>query len=137
MQLTIAKILVIITTAILVAVIIELNKLGVNLDKNISKPNILYISDALLSAVCGILLSLAAMLVTESFITWLIASIIGTFMGKQSFKIVMKIFLTTLKVFKETDFENILEDDDSNTTEGNIEAVGETDNDTEDTNNSE
>lgn len=54
-------------------------------------------------------------------------------MGKQSFKIVMKIFLTTLKVFKETDFENILEDDDSNT-EGNIEAVSETDNDTDDIN---
>ena len=102
MQIRIAELIVLISVSILVAVILEINKLGMNIEKKIKKPNIVYISDALS-------LSLIVMLVVKNnIIFWIIASILGTFMGKKSFKIICSIFLSFIKIFKQADIDKII-----------------------------
>ena len=109
MQIRIAELIVLISVSILVAVILEINKLGMNIEKKIKKPNIVYISDALISALCGLSLSLIVMLVVKNnIIFWIIASILGTFMGKKSFKIICSIFLSFIKIFKQADIDKII-----------------------------
>lgn len=107
-----------------------MNKLGINLDKGIKKPNILYISNALISATCGCLLSLAMMLVTDNLIVWIMTAMIGTFMGTKSYKFALRVLLLTLDFFKNTDFSKVIDELDG---EEDIEAVSKLDNERKDT----
>lgn len=87
--------------------VLELNKFGKNLEKNIKKPNIVYISSALTSALCGVLTALTGILFTDKYLVWIILDILGTFMGTKSLIIVLKILSLNLNFLKST---NILED---------------------------
>lgn len=115
MQIKITELIILTTISIISSIIIETNKLGMNIDKGIKKSNIVYISDAMVSALCGISLSLITMLISKNnLILWIIASIIGTVLGKSSFKIIAKLFLTFLNLFKQADIDKIIKDIDKN-----------------------
>ena len=115
MQIKITELIILTTISIISSIIIETNKLGMNIDKGIKKSNIVYISDAMVSALCGISLSLITMLISKNnLILWIIASIIGTVLSKSSFKIIAKLFLTFLNLFKQADIDKIINDIDKN-----------------------
>lgn len=83
----ITEVLVLIVIAGFTSSIFELNILAKNIENKHRKNNIVYISEALTNAVCGILLSLTFMLITDNLIAWIISDIIGSFIGTSSFKL--------------------------------------------------
>ena len=100
-----------ISIAGMVAIVKELQILGVNLENKISKPNIVYIADALLNAIFGFMFALTTSLVVEDLpIIWLLGSMIGALLGIKTFKIILWIFLNILKIFKEVDSGKIIDD---------------------------
>lgn len=95
----------------MVAIVNELQILGANLEKKISKPNIVYIADALLNAIFGFMFALTTSLVVEDLpIIWLLGSMIGALLGIKTFKIILWIFLNILKIFQEVDLGKIIDD---------------------------
>lgn len=110
-QLKILEVLIIIMVSSITSVILELNIIGSNLEKHIKKPNLVYISNALLASLCGFLLALSAMLVTDNIIIWIITSVLGSVLGKKTFTIAINFLLFLLKVIKDTDFSNFLKSD--------------------------
>ena len=95
----------------MVAIVKELQILGVNLENKISKPNIVYIADALLNAIFGFMFALTTSLVVEDLpIIWLLGSMIGALLGIKTFKIILWIFLNILKIFQEVDLGKIIDD---------------------------
>lgn len=87
--------------------VIELNKFGVNLEKEKKRPNVIYISSALISAICGVLTALTTVLFNDSIILWVIMDILGTFLGTKSLKIITKIICINLSFLKNS---NVLDD---------------------------
>lgn len=123
-QLKILEVLIIIMVSSITAVILELNIIGSNLEKNIKKHNLVYISNALLASLCGFLLALSSMLVTDNIIIWIITSVLGAVLGKKTFTIAINFLLFLLKIIKDTDFSNFLKSemynfDDNNKTKDN------------------
>lgn len=86
---------------------LELNRFALDLSKKKKKPNVLYISNAFISAICGGVLSLTFTVVTDNFIIVIIAGILGTFIGVNSFKIVFKIFSIFFEFLKSDEFDEI------------------------------
>src|SRR5574344_635181 len=109
----ITEILILLVTAIITSVILELNIISSNLEKNINKKNLFYISHALTSSICGILLSLVLMTLNDNIIIWIIGDMIGVFLGKTSFKVVTKFILSFFKFIKETDIDSIIEESET------------------------
>ena len=111
MQVKITELILSISIAGMVAIVKELQILGVNLENKISKPNIVYIADALLNAIFGFMFALTTSLVVEDLpIIWLLGSMIGALLGIKTFKIILWIFLNILKIFQEVDLGKIIDD---------------------------
>ena len=89
---------------------LEMNKFGIDISKNKKKPNVLYISNAFISAICGGVLALAFTCVTTNFIMIIITGILGTFVGINSFKIVFKILMNSFDFMKSEEFTEIFND---------------------------
>ena len=103
----------------------ELNLFVKNLEKGIKKSNLLYISHALVSTVCGVLLGLTGMLFEpDNCILWILMGSIGSFMGKNSLKLILGLLNTNINIFKNVlgsngglnneEIENLLENNDEN-----------------------
>lgn len=116
MQLKVTEILILILTATIVSIVIELNKLSLDLEKKRKKrkPSISYISDASINVICGITMALSLILVTENSVIWILGDIIGCFIGTKTFKIVLKIINVSVGALKNTDIENLLDNDKKN-----------------------
>lgn len=111
MQMKITELILSLSIAGMVAIVNELQILGANLEKKISKPNIVYIADALLNAIFGFMFALTTSLVVEDLpIIWLLGSMIGALLGIKTFKIILWIFLNILKIFQEVDLGKIIDD---------------------------
>ena len=109
----------------MVAIVKELQILGANLEKKISKPNIVYIADALLNAIFGFMFALTTSLVVEDLpIIWLLGSMIGALLGTKTFKIILWIFLNILKIFQEVDLGKIIDDMVDNKDDNNEDNKG-------------
>lgn len=68
-----------------------------------------------MTSIFGITMTLTVTLLSDNMIIWIIASSIGTLLGDNSLKIILKIFLKTLKYFQEADIDKIIEEiDDRN-----------------------
>ena len=79
----------------------ELELFVKNLEKGIKKTNLTYISHALVSTVCGMLLGLTGMLFEpENYILWLLMGAIGAFMGKNSIRIIIYLLNSNISIFK-------------------------------------
>lgn len=87
--------------------VLELNKFGTNLEKGIKRHNIIYISSALTSVLCGMLTALTGILFSKDLVVWIILDIVGTFLGTKSLVIVLKIINANLTFLKSS---NILDD---------------------------
>ena len=113
MQLKMAEVLILILIATIVSIIIELNKLSLDLEKKRKKrkSSISYISDASINVICGISMALALILVTENSIIWILGDIIGCFIGTKTFKIILKIINISVGALKNTDIEDLLDED--------------------------
>lgn len=96
----ISELFLLILIACFVSMVLELNKFGVNLEKGIKKPNVIYISSALTSAIFGLLATLTCILYYNNMIIWIISDIIGTFLGPKSLKIICKALRANLSLLK-------------------------------------
>lgn len=88
---------------------LELNKFGIDISKKRKKPSVLYISNAFISAICGGVLALAFTVITDNFIILIIAGIMGTFVGVNSFKIVFKILTGLFQFLKSDELNDIFD----------------------------
>ena len=87
-----------------------------------------FISEALTNAVCGILLSLTFMLITDNLIAWIISDIIGSFIGTSSFKLSSKILLSAIEFFRNVNIDDIVNDLDKEKEDSSKEDKDSTDN---------
>ena len=122
---TLVNISVLFLIACFVSLILELDLFVKNLEKGIKKSNLLYISHALVSTVCGVLLGLTGMLFEpDNYILWILMGSIGSFMGKNSLKLILGLLNTNINIFKNAlgsngglnneEIENLLENNDEN-----------------------
>lgn len=124
----ITEVLVLIVIAGFTSSIFELNILAKNIENKHRKNNIVYISEALTNAVCGILLSLTFMLITDNLIAWIISDIIGSFIGTSSFKFSSKILLSAIEFFRNVNIDDIVNDLDKEKEDSSKEDKDSTDN---------
>lgn len=116
MQLRMTEVLILILIATIVSIVIELNKLSLDLEKKRKKrkPNISYISDASINVICGISMALSLILVTDNSVIWILGDIIGCFIGTKTFKVILKIINISAGALKNTDIEDLLDEDKKN-----------------------
>lgn len=84
--------------AFLTSLALQLNKFAKDKDKNCAKYGLVYISDAIVSAISGFLLGLLTLaLLPDNHIVWIVAGILGGFLGQKLIPMILKIFLTFFK----------------------------------------
>lgn len=94
----------------------ELERFGKNLEKNIKRPNVIYISHALTSTICGTLLGLAGMLFEpDMYLLWILLGSIGALLGKKSLSILFVILNNNISILKNSlTSSDYLDDNDDN-----------------------
>lgn len=109
MKIVVATMMIVVTS-----ISIELNRFGNDIVKKGKKrkPSVLYISNAFISAICGGIMSLSFTLITSNFIIVLVMGVLGSFLGKNSFKIVFKIIMNSFDFMKSDEFSDIFDDKD-------------------------
>lgn len=83
-------------TSFLVGFTISLNRYAVDKTAKIEKPAVLYISELLLSCVFGVLTGLCVSVINNSFEILIVASAVGSYLGKKAMNIICKILLSLL-----------------------------------------
>lgn len=83
-------------TSFLVGFTISLNRYAVDKTAKIEKPAVLYISELLLSCVFGVLTGLCVSVINNSFEILIVASAVGSYLGKKAMNIICKVLLALL-----------------------------------------
>lgn len=84
-----------------------MNKLANDIDKGCRKNNLFYISNALLSAASGTVLTLTVNAITTNISIIMVSAILGAFIGTRSFFIASKILMTFFNFIKSDEFSSI------------------------------
>lgn len=113
MRMVIIEVLITFALSVFTAMVIQIHNFGVDLEKGKKRPTVIYVSEALMSSLCGSVLALCISNINENFTVWIIAAIIGSYMGKRSLYLILKLFLSILRLTKEIDIEE-LNDSDGN-----------------------
>lgn len=84
------------------ALAVSLNKYANDkVHKNV-KPTIFYLSEALISLICGFALGMSSKIICkDTFELWLVSSCIGSYLGKKSINLICSIILVRLHVSDE------------------------------------
>jgi hypothetical protein len=88
--------------------VLELNKFGVDLEKETKRPNVIYISSALTSAIFGVLTALACVLISDKLLIWIIMDVVGTYLGPKSLIIILKIVCASISFLKNSNVQDVL-----------------------------
>lgn len=81
--------------------ILELNKFGKDIEKKAKRPTVIYISDAFISVIYSMILTMTCMIVTNNEILMGVSSLIGTVLGSKSFKFALNILGHNVSFLKE------------------------------------
>ena len=84
-----------------------MNKLANDIDRGCRKNNLFYISNALLSAASGTVLTLTVNAITTNISIIMVSAILGAFIGTRSFFIASKILMTFFNFIKSDEFSSI------------------------------
>lgn len=113
MQLQLIEVCIAILTSIFVGVVIQIHNFGIDIENNKKRPSAIYISEAFMSAICGSLLALILFNTNDNFTVWIAGSIIGSFLGKKSMYMIIKLFLSIIKL-TDINIDKIIDEEDGN-----------------------